>query len=91
MRNCRDDRETERFQRQPKTCVSVFKRMIETLQTKYPNVIVHLCEIRNDFFGELITVVGLITGQDLKAQSGRPLEEIASAVLYVKKRRRSIS
>lgn len=49
--------------------------MIETLQTKYPNVIVHLYEIRNDFFGELITVAGLITGQDLKAQlSGRPLE-----------------
>ena len=48
--------------------------MIDTLQTKYPNLIVHLYEIRNDFFGELITVAGLITGQDLKAQlSGRPL------------------
>ena len=35
---------------------------------------VHLYEIRNDFFGELITVAGLITGQDLKAQlSGKPL------------------
>ena len=27
-----------------------------------------LVEIRNDFFGEMITVSGLITGQDLKAQ-----------------------
>ncbi len=30
--------------------------------------------IRNDFFGETITVTGLITGQDLTAQlEGRPL------------------
>lgn len=29
---------------------------------------VHVCPIRNDFFGETITVAGLITGQDLIAQ-----------------------
>ena len=29
---------------------------------------IHVYEIRNDFFGEKITVSGLITGQDLKAQ-----------------------
>lgn len=42
--------------------------MIDSLQVKYPNVKVHLYKIRNDFFGEKITVAGLITGQDLIAQ-----------------------
>lgn len=52
------------------------KEMIETLQTKYPNVIVHLYKIRNDFFGEMITVAGLITGQDLINQlKGQALGE----------------
>ena len=69
-----DDRETEISLATGKLAYPYLKRMIQTLQTKYPNVIVHLYEIRNDFFGELITVAGLITGQDLKAQlSGRPL------------------
>ena len=69
-----DNRETEISLATGKLAYPYLKRMIETLQTKYPNVIVHLYEIRNDFFGELITVAGLITGQDLKAQlSGRPL------------------
>ena len=69
-----DDRETEISLATGKLAYPYLKRMIETLQTKYPNVIVHLYEIRNDFFGELITVAGLITGQDVKAQlSGRPL------------------
>ena len=42
--------------------------MIEKLQVKFPNVVVHLYPIRNDFFGEKITVAGLITGQDLISQ-----------------------
>jgi len=42
----------------------------------YPNVKIHVYDIRNDFFGELITVAGLITGQDLIAQlKGKPLGE----------------
>ncbi len=44
------------------------KKMIEKLREKYPNVQVHLYAIRNDFFGEKITVSGLITGQDLMKQ-----------------------
>jgi putative radical SAM enzyme (TIGR03279 family) len=52
------------------------KRMIEKLQLKYPNVTVHLYPIRNEFFGERITVAGLITGQDLIAQlKEQPLGE----------------
>lgn len=42
--------------------------MIEQLQHKFPNVKVHLYQIINHFFGEKITVAGLITGQDLIAQ-----------------------
>ena len=44
------------------------KEMTQKLQEKYPNVTTHVYKIRNDFFGELITVSGLITGQDLIAQ-----------------------
>ncbi len=52
------------------------KMMIEKLQVKFPNITVHLYPIRNDFFGEKITVAGLITGQDLIAQlKGQSLGE----------------
>ena len=52
------------------------KKLIDKLSTKYPNVTAHLYKIRNDFFGEKITVSGLITGQDLIAQlKGKPLGE----------------
>ena len=44
------------------------KQMIEKLQVKFPNVKAHLYSIRNEFFGDKITVAGLITGQDLIAQ-----------------------
>ena len=50
------------------------QKMLDMLKEKYKNTIVHLYTIRNDFFGELITVSGLITGQDLIAQlKGKPL------------------
>ena len=35
---------------------------------RFPNYIFDVVQIRNDFFGERITVSGLITGQDLMAQ-----------------------
>lgn len=44
------------------------KQMAERLTEKYPNLDMQIYCIRNDFFGESITVAGLITGQDLKAQ-----------------------
>ena len=43
-------------------------RMVEKIREKYPDITVHVYPIRNDFFGELITVAGLITGQDIIAQ-----------------------
>lgn len=43
---------------------------------QYPDLTVHIYEIENRFFGERITVSGLITGQDLKEQlTGRELGE----------------
>ena len=42
--------------------------MAEKITEKFPGVRIHVYCIRNDFFGERITVSGLITGQDLMAQ-----------------------
>ena len=47
---------------------------LKEIAEKFPNRKVHLYPIVNDFFGEMITVSGLITGQDLIRQlSGKPL------------------
>lgn len=52
------------------------RAMAEKIQEKYPNVRPQVFPIRNDFFGERITVSGLVTGQDLIAQlSGQDLGE----------------
>ncbi len=51
--------------------------MIERLRELYPGLTVHNYPIRNDFFGPMITVSGLITGQDIVAQlRGKPLGEV---------------
>ena len=44
------------------------EHLVEQLHEKYPKVTVHVYAIRNDFFGERITVSGLLTGQDLAKQ-----------------------
>ena len=47
-------------------------RMMEMV----PGLMIHVYEIRNNFFGEMITVSGLLTGQDLIAQlTGKELGE----------------
>ncbi len=66
-------------------CVSVatgylaypyIRRMAERIMEKCPALRVHVYPVRNDFFGELITVSGLITGKDLIRQlKGKPLGE----------------
>ena len=43
-------------------------KFMEELAVKYPNTKVNVYDITNEFFGEKITVAGLITGQDLKKQ-----------------------
>ncbi|MGN0674399.1 MAG: DUF512 domain-containing protein [Oscillospiraceae bacterium] len=42
--------------------------LIEKTEKKWHNINCRVYKIRNDFFGETITVTGLITGQDLIAQ-----------------------
>lgn len=44
------------------------KEQIEKIRKLYPNRSIHLYRITNTFFGENITVAGLITGQDLIGQ-----------------------
>ena len=69
-----DDREKEISMATGVLAYPYLKKMIEQLQTKYPNITVHLYKIINNFFGEKITVAGLITGQDLLGQlKGQPL------------------
>lgn len=52
------------------------QRMADRIMEKYPKSKLHVYRIRNDFFGELITVSGLITGQDLIGQlKGKALGE----------------
>lgn len=52
------------------------RRMADRIMEKYPKSKLHVYGIRNDFFGESITVSGLITGQDLIGQlKGKALGE----------------
>jgi putative radical SAM enzyme (TIGR03279 family) len=44
------------------------KEMAECMMAAWPGLTIEVFPIRNDFFGELITVSGLLTGQDLLAQ-----------------------
>ena len=46
----------------------VIQQIADQLCEKYPNVPIHIYPIVNEFFGEKITVSGLLTGQDLKKQ-----------------------
>ena len=53
------------------------RRMADRLMERFPEVKIQVFPIRNDFFGERITVAGLLTGQDIIAQlKGRDLGEI---------------
>ncbi len=63
-----DERKAEVSIATGKLAYPFLQKMIEKLQVKFPNVKVHLYWICNNFFGQKITVAGLITGQDLIAQ-----------------------
>ncbi len=55
----------------------LMQELVDSARVKYPDLRVRVQAIRNDFFGEMITVAGLITGTDLKAQlSGVPCERV---------------
>ena len=52
------------------------RRMADRLSELFSGLCVHVYPIRNDFFGEQITVTGLLTGQDIMAQlKGQKLGE----------------
>lgn len=44
------------------------KNTLSLINTKFPNIEINVCKIKNDFFGGEIDVTGLVTGQDLIAQ-----------------------
>ena len=44
------------------------RRMAETMMRRFEGLSIHVYAIRNDFFGERITVSGLLTGQDIIRQ-----------------------
>ena len=44
------------------------RRMADRVEEQFPGRKIHVYCIRNDFFGERITVSGLVTGQDIIAQ-----------------------
>lgn len=46
------------------------KTICEKIASKYPEVQIDLKTVVNNFFGQRITVVGLLTGTDIKAQLG---------------------
>ena len=54
----------------------VISRLAKKIQKAFPLLEVYVYPIRNEYFGEAITVAGLITGNDLKTQLARvPLGE----------------
>lgn len=55
----------------------LIKKLAGKTMEKFPNIKINVYPIRNDFFGETITVSGLITGQDIIAQlKGKDLGEV---------------
>ncbi len=46
----------------------LLQELVDEAQKKWHNLNVTVTPIRNDFFGETITVAGLVTGQDIAAQ-----------------------
>lgn len=55
-----------------KLTYSTMQSFAEQVEKFFPGLTIHVISIRNDFFGETITVSGLITGQDLVKQIKGP-------------------
>lgn len=55
----------------------IMKELMKKVEQKFPNIKIHVYPIVNEFFGEKITVSGLLTGQDIMKQlNGKPLGEV---------------
>ena len=71
-----DDRHRQVSIATAKLAYPTILQLTEELKTVFPNLTIHVYCIRNDFFGEMITVSGLLTGQDIMKQlSGKELGE----------------
>lgn len=72
-----DERERELSMITGKLMYPFLGEMIKDINEKYPKVQVYLYGIRNDFFGEQITVAGLLAAQDIIAQvKDKPLGNV---------------
>ena len=63
-----DDRKRQATIATGELAAPFLKAHVERIRKKYPNVQVRVIPVKNRFFGERITVAGLITGQDLIGQ-----------------------
>lgn len=63
-----DDRKIQASVATGKLAAPFVEKMAGLVQEKFPNISIRVYTIRNEFFGEKITVSGLITGTDLKTQ-----------------------
>ena len=60
-----------------KSAAPLMRKLAAKFICLHPDIKVNVYQIRNDFFGEMITVSGLLTGQDLKAQlTGQELGDV---------------
>ena len=63
-----DDRKIKAVSATGALAAPFIQKYMGMIREKFPNVEVDVVSIRNEFFGETITVSGLITGQDLIRQ-----------------------
>lgn len=63
-----DDRSAKMAIASGKSAGPFIEKLCLKIEKKFPNIHTRVYVIRNDFFGEKITVSGLITGQDLMKQ-----------------------
>lgn len=69
-----DDREKSVSIATAKLAFPTIRKLAEQVTAKYPRMHIHVYCIENTFFGEQITVSGLLTGQDIERQlKGREL------------------
>ena len=63
-----EDYETSVSMATGEAAYELIKKFSEAVMNRYPNCVIKVYRIKNDFFGERITVAGLITGNDLVGQ-----------------------
>jgi len=63
-----DEREVELSIATGRLAYIYMEEILTWIREKFPRIQIHLYAVRNDFFGESITVAGLVTGRDLIAQ-----------------------